>query len=102
MIIENEADLTVGMYTITYLRTLFMATSESYYSVPFILIVPPGSPFASFEKLFRPFQLFVWILLFLTFIIAFIVILIMELKKVNIVIFNFKFFNLVFVPLVIH
>ncbi|KAL7029686.1 hypothetical protein ACKWTF_006320 [Chironomus riparius] len=81
MIIENEADLTVGMYTITYLRTLFMATSESYYSVPFILIVPPGSPFSSFEKLFRPFQLFVWIFLLLTFIIAFIVILIIKLQK---------------------
>lgn len=70
MVINNEADFTLGMYTITYLRSSFMTSSEFYYSVPFILIVPPGLPLTPFEKLFRPFQLTVWILLLVTFITA--------------------------------
>lgn len=78
MVIENEADLTLGMYTITYLRKQYMTSSDLYYSVPFILIVPPGSPFTSFEKLFRPFQGLVWILLALVFTIAFIVIVLVK------------------------
>ena len=70
MIIKKKADFTIGMYTITYLRSQFMTSSELYYSVPFILIVPPGLPFSSFEKLFRPFRLTVWISLLVVFITA--------------------------------
>lgn len=67
MVLHKEAEFTLGMYTISYLRSKFMTSSEFYYSVPFILIVPPGTPFSSFEKLFRPFQLAVWILLLVVF-----------------------------------
>ncbi|CRL04599.1 CLUMA_CG017667, isoform A [Clunio marinus] len=67
MVINKEADLTLGMYTITYLRTRFMTSSHLYYSVPFIVIVPPGAPLSPFEKLFRPFQIDVWTLLLITF-----------------------------------
>lgn len=74
MVIMNEAELTVGMYTITFLRSKLMSSSEFYFSVPFIMIVPPGSKLASFEKLFRPFSIVVWILLLLTFSVAFVVI----------------------------
>lgn len=70
MVINADADLTLGMFTITYLRSTFMTASEFYYSVPFVLIVPPGVPFTPFEKLFRPFELTVWILLLLSFVTA--------------------------------
>jgi hypothetical protein len=70
MVINADADFTLGMYTITYLRSSFMTASEFYYSIPFIVIVPPGVPFTSFEKLFRPFSIVVWILLLLTFVSA--------------------------------
>ncbi|KAG5667104.1 hypothetical protein PVAND_015103 [Polypedilum vanderplanki] len=71
MVINNEVDLTVGMYVISNQRSKFMTSSEFYYTVPFILVVPPGSTMTSLKKLFRPFQLLVWILLLLIFIIAF-------------------------------
>jgi hypothetical protein len=74
MIINKTQELTIGMYTISYLRRQFMTSSEFYYAAPFVLVVPPGTPLTSFEKLFRPFQLQVWILLLLTFVIAFIVV----------------------------
>lgn len=83
MVIHNEADLTVGMYTITFLRSKVMSSSEFYFSVPFIMIVPPGTRLASFEKLFRPFSLVVWILLLLTFSIAFAVITIIKFQGIS-------------------
>lgn len=84
MVINNEADLTIGMYTITYLRTRFMSTSTSYYSVPFILIVPPGVPFNSFEKLFRPFQFEVWAMLMVAFCTAVVVVTVVKFQSTSI------------------
>jgi hypothetical protein len=81
MVINNEADLTVGMYTITLLRSKVMSNSEFYYAVPFIMIVPPGSQLSSFEKLFRPFSIVVWILLLTTFGIAFVIITIVKCQR---------------------
>jgi len=38
---------------------------RSYFSVPTILIIPPGVPFSSLEKLVRPFHQSVWLLTFI-------------------------------------
>lgn len=84
MIMSKKAHLTVGMYTITLLRSQFMSNSEFYYSVPFILVVPRGQPFTAFEKLFRPFHLNVWVLLISTFIMAIVVITVIKLKHSNV------------------
>lgn len=67
MVINGDADFTLGMYTITYLRSSFMTASEFYFTIPFILIVPPGISFTPFEKLFRPFSLVLWMFLLSTF-----------------------------------
>lgn len=89
MVMDGEADLTIGMYTITYLRSQFMTSSEFYFSVPFILIVPPGQPFTPFEKLFRPFKLTVWILLLVAFITAACVVTIVKLQSTSVQSFVF-------------
>lgn len=81
MVMNNKADLTIGMYSITYLRSKYMTASEFYYSVPFILIVPPGKPFSPFEKLFRPFKITVWIVLLITFITAALVVTIVKFQS---------------------
>lgn len=81
MVIDKKAHLTLGMYTITFLRSQFMTSSEFYYTAPFILIVPPGKHFTSFEKLFRPFTPVVWILLIATFSVAVVVITIIKLNQ---------------------
>lgn len=92
MVINADADFTLGMYTITYLRSTFMTASEFYYSVPFILIVPPGANFTAFEKLFRPFQITVWILLLFAFFTAASVITVVKLqtKRVRDFVFGSK------------
>lgn len=78
MVMKNQADFTLGMYTITFLRSRFMTSSALYYSVPFILIVPPGQSFTPFEKLFRPFTFTVWIFLLVVFLTATVVITIIK------------------------
>lgn len=67
MVINGDADFTLGMYTITHRRSTFMTASEFYFSIPFIVIVPSGTLLTPFEKLFRPFKLSVWILLMFVF-----------------------------------
>lgn len=84
MVIDGTADFTLGMYTITYLRSIFMTSTENYYSVPFVIIIPPGDTFSPFEKLFRPFQLGVWIALLTTFIVAVTIVTITKLQKTSI------------------
>lgn len=81
MIVDKRAHLTLGMYTITFLRSQFMTSSEFYYGAPFILVVPPGKPFTALENLFRPFTVVVWIFLITTFAVAVAVITIIKLKR---------------------
>ncbi|CAO1425859.1 unnamed protein product [Diamesa serratosioi] len=59
-VINGEVDLMMGNLFLTSSRMKFMTNTNSYSSMPMILIVPPGAPFTSFEKLFKPFQATVW------------------------------------------
>lgn len=81
MVIDGEVDFTIGMYTITSLRNKYMTSSQSYFTIPFLLIIPPGAPFSAFTKLFRPFRDVVWILLLMTFVIGFVVIFVVRFQS---------------------
>ncbi|CAO1430001.1 unnamed protein product [Diamesa hyperborea] len=59
-VINGEVDLMMGNLFLTKNRMKYMTNTHSYSSMPLILIVPPGTPFTSFEKLFHPFQPTVW------------------------------------------
>ena len=59
-VINGEVDLMMGNLFLTSSRMKFMTNSHSYSSMPLILIVPPGKPLTSFQKLFKPFQATVW------------------------------------------
>ena len=59
-VINGEVDLMMGNLFLTSDRMKFMTNSHSYSSMPLIMIVPPGEPLTSFEKLFHPFQPTVW------------------------------------------
>lgn len=81
MVIDGEVDFTIGMYTITSLRNKYMTSSQSYFTIPFLLIIPPGAHFSAFTKLFRPFRDVVWILILMTFVIGFIVIFVIRFQS---------------------
>ena len=59
-VVAGIVDLTIGSYFMTNLRMQFMSSTRAYQFMPLILIIPPGKPYTSFEKLFMPFQSTVW------------------------------------------
>ncbi|CRL04595.1 CLUMA_CG017663, isoform A [Clunio marinus] len=75
MVVDGTADFTIGMYVISPLRLKFMDSTISHVSFPFVLIVPPGQKYTSFEKLFKPFSWNVWITVGVTFLLSSLIIL---------------------------
>ncbi|CAO1407691.1 unnamed protein product [Diamesa serratosioi] len=73
-LLDNEVEMILGNYFLTELRAKFMSNTDSYYTNPWLFVIPPGSPLSPFEKLFRPFNIVVWICLVSTFIISVIII----------------------------
>lgn len=73
-LLDNEVELILGNYFLTEMRAKFMSNTDSYYTNPWLFVIPPGSPLSPFEKLFRPFNIVVWICLVSTFIIGVIII----------------------------
>lgn len=61
--INGDVDMIIGNYFLYVSRLKFLSASKPYCSNPLTLIVPPGKEFTSFEKLFKPFQSTVWMLL---------------------------------------
>lgn len=84
-VMENSVDLTVGLYSITYIRTKFMSSSESYHTLPMVLIIPPGAPYSKFEKLFQPFEGTVWLCLIVTFSLAFLIIAVVQFQPKRVI-----------------
>lgn len=64
--IEGEQDMLMGFYYLTYLRTQYLSFTQSHYSIPLIIMIPPGETYSAFEKLFQPFDKFVWICILFT------------------------------------
>lgn len=73
-LMDGDADFIVGNLFLTTTRMKYMSSTLSYLSVPIVLVIPPGQSFTSFEKLFKPFQMTVWIYVIVVVVIGFIVI----------------------------
>lgn len=61
--INGDVDMLIGNYNLFVQRLKFLSASRSCFSNQLILIVPPGKEFSSLEKLFKPFESTVWMLL---------------------------------------
>jgi hypothetical protein len=68
MVYNLEANLTLGYFFKTEDRDRVMTASWSYHTSKSYWIVPPGQPYSSFEKLFKPFKQRLWMAVTLTFI----------------------------------
>ncbi|CRL07553.1 CLUMA_CG020518, isoform A [Clunio marinus] len=62
-VIEKEVDLMIGSITKTYIRTFYVAFSTVVNFNDVLVVVPPGQPFTAFEKMIKPFEGIVWIVL---------------------------------------
>lgn len=79
-ILNNETDITIGNYWLRSSRVNLMDNSEVYYSFPVLFAIPSGDPYTAFEKLLRPFEMIVWILLLVTLCVGLLVILLLSFK----------------------
>lgn len=61
MVMENEVNMTIGCFPLTVGRNSRMSPTDVYFISKMIWIVPPGAEISSFEKLLKPFKIFVWI-----------------------------------------
>lgn len=84
-VIDGSADFTAGMYVLTTVRSEFMDHTRIHLAFPFVLVAPYGKKFSSLQKLFRPFNSLIWILIGVVFVGGFLVILgIHRIKKKHI------------------
>lgn len=74
MVIENQANLTIGYISTNVVRNSYMKPSYIYYTSNLVWIVPPGRFLSSFEKLFKPFRKVMWICILVVFVLSFIAI----------------------------
>lgn len=78
LLLENASDVTIGWGFYSYSKSFYISSSQEYFIVPMGFIIPYARSFSSFEKLFIPFQLKVWILFTLVIVLAILVILFVE------------------------
>lgn len=62
-VMEKELDMAMGFYFLNFARAKHLSFTQSHYSVSIVIMIPPGAPYSSFEKLFKPFQKNLWICL---------------------------------------
>ncbi|CRK94937.1 CLUMA_CG008428, isoform A [Clunio marinus] len=74
IVMSNKVDLTLGFFVYHPKREKFMTSSKIYYTSKAIWAVPPGDSFTPFEKLTKPFQSAVWICFLIIFILALLII----------------------------
>jgi ABC-type amino acid transport substrate-binding protein len=73
-LMNGQADIAIGDYFLKPTRIKFVDSSESYLNYPVLLVVPRGEKLTSMEKLVRPFEQVVWILLLIAFAVGLLVI----------------------------
>lgn len=76
----NQSDIAIGNSFLRPNRVTLMDHSTVYYSFPVMFAIPRGERLTAFEKLLRPFEDVVWILLLIIISIGLLVILMLNLK----------------------
>ena len=84
MLMENKVDLILGNNNLKPNRLQFIENSTPYITSQISFLIPPGQPLTSFESLFSPLRLKVWIYMFAYFLIGMIVIFISKRQPQNV------------------
>ena len=75
---EKTVHFGIGGFAITALRNNFMGPTIPYTFVPFMLMIPPGRSYTSFEKLFMPYKVYVWTVIGIIFVVGMISIILLR------------------------
>ncbi|CAO1407675.1 unnamed protein product [Diamesa serratosioi] len=84
MVMNGKVDMMLGGMYLTEVRWKHMSSSEFYETDPMVLIIPRGQQFSPLEKLFRPFNIVLWICLISTFILGICVISIVSCQSIEV------------------
>uniref|UniRef100_A0A240PMM0 Uncharacterized protein n=1 Tax=Anopheles atroparvus TaxID=41427 RepID=A0A240PMM0_ANOAO len=60
MIYSEEVDLGIGCLGVSSERTAMLKPGKVHFTTELVVVVPPGRPYTSFEKLFQPFRPLLW------------------------------------------
>ncbi|KAG5681327.1 hypothetical protein PVAND_010774 [Polypedilum vanderplanki] len=91
-VINKTTDIAIGDFFLKPTRIKFLDSSCSFLNYPVLLIVPKGEKLTAMEKLMRPFEPFVWMLLLISFLVGSTVIYVInyKVKKLKPFIFGYK------------
>lgn len=79
--IHREADAIIGNLYLKYDRSRAMDYSYVYFQDQIVLMQAPGQPLSTFQKLIRPFEPSVWLMLSITVIFGFTIIALLQLQS---------------------
>lgn len=79
-VMHNQTDIIIGNYLLRASRLQVMDSSLVYFSFPVVFAIPLGERLSAYEKLLRPFELVVWIVLMVSLAIGMLVILVINVK----------------------
>jgi ABC-type amino acid transport substrate-binding protein len=77
---NGEAQIAIGSLYLLSERAAVAYSSTPYYSYPEVFVISPARKLTNFEKLLQPFDVWIWILILLTLLTAFLVIFIINQK----------------------
>ncbi|CAG9797469.1 unnamed protein product [Chironomus riparius] len=80
MIVDSEVNFTLGFFASIPIRDAVMQPTSVYYTTNLVWMVPPGKPQIALEKLTNPLHKVVWIMSSATFIIGFVVIVVVKMQ----------------------
>uniref|UniRef100_A0A182SRA2 Uncharacterized protein n=1 Tax=Anopheles maculatus TaxID=74869 RepID=A0A182SRA2_9DIPT len=61
MIYTEEVDFGISCLGVSYERSAMLKAGKVHFTTELVVVVPPGTPYTAFEKLFQPFQIAIWI-----------------------------------------
>lgn len=67
---DGDIDVAIGLISLQFSRTVFLSETKAFAIIPLVLVVPPGEEYGEIEKFTRPFNIKVWLSIFLLFSIA--------------------------------
>lgn len=73
-LLDDKSDFAVSDWWLKANRLKFLDSTYSYFNDKIVFLIPPGRELSTFEKLFFPFELSVWVLIGTCFLVGFAVI----------------------------
>lgn len=81
MIMNQEVNMSIGYFTSSAIRNMFMSSTNVYYTSNLVWVIGPGQSLTSFQRFHKPFQSEIWFFISLTFVISIVVISIIKCQK---------------------